>query len=98
MKRAALFLLLAGAPLVLVLFPQLRRALVRKARMLLLIWAGAVLFVGVLAGSRAAFLESESVPTVALSAIGLLLFTVSFLLVARDSRSSSKNEGPKGPR
>lgn len=46
MKRAALLVLLVGAPLLLALFPALRRALFRKARLVLLLYAGAVLLSG----------------------------------------------------
>ena len=50
MKRAALLILLVGAPLVLVFFPEIRRRIAHKARFLLLLWSGAVLFFGLIGG------------------------------------------------
>ena len=59
MKRAALLILVVGAPLVLLFFPELRRRIAGKLRFLLLLWAGAVLFVGLFAGRGKNFLEGK---------------------------------------
>ena len=84
MKRAALLLLLAGAPLALLAFPRLRHALARKARFLLLLWSGAVLAVGL-----GALIPATEVPTPAgrfLTLAGIALLGWAFVAVLRDTR------------
>ena len=89
MKRAALLILVVGAPLVLLFFPELRRRIARKLRFLLLLWAGAVLFVGLFAGRGRDFLEGKEAWEIALGLFGLALFVGAFLSVLRDSSRSS---------
>ena len=99
MKRAALLILVVGAPLVLLFFPELRRRIARKLRFLLLLWAGAVLFVGLFAGRGTDFLEGKETWEIGLGLFGLALFVGAFLSVLRDSSrpssSPSKNPGAK---
>jgi MFS-type transporter involved in bile tolerance (Atg22 family) len=85
MKRAALLILVVGAPLVLLLFPELRRRIASKLRFLLLLWAGAVLFVGLFAGRGKNFLEGAETLEIGLALLGLALFVGAFLSVLRDS-------------
>ncbi len=85
MKRAALLILVVGAPLVLLFFPELRRRIARKLRFLLLLWAGAVLFVGLFAGKGRTFLEGKETWEIGLALFGLALFVGAFLSVLRDS-------------
>ena len=85
MKRAALLILVVGAPLVLLFFPELRRRIARKLRFLLLLWAGAVLFVGLFAGKGRNFLEGKETWEIGLALFGLALFVGAFLSVLRDS-------------
>lgn len=85
MKRAALLILVVGAPLVLLFFPELRRRIARKLRFLLLLWAGAVLFVGLFAGKGRNFLEGKETWEFGLALFGLALFVGAFLSVLRDS-------------
>lgn len=85
MKRAALLILVVGAPLVLLFFPELRRRIASKLRFLLLLWAGAVLFVGLFAGRGKNFLEGKEPWETGLALFGLALFVGAFLAVLRDS-------------
>ena len=85
MKRAALLILVVGAPLVLLLFPELRRRIARKLRFLLLLWAGAVLFVGLFAGRGGDVFEGKETWEIGLALAGLSLFVGAFLAVLRDS-------------
>ncbi len=85
MRRAALLVLLAGAPLALALFPRLRRALFRKARLFVLLYAGALLLTSLATGffmNRAASLSRGEL---ALTLAGVLLIVVAFVAVARDA-------------
>jgi hypothetical protein len=103
-KRAALLILIVGAPLVLALFPELRRRIAHKLRFLLLLWSGAVLFFGLFGGpGRKSFLGSEwdwGWGTFAQLG-GVLLFAAAFVSVLRDfrrsspSRQSSNSSGAK---
>jgi len=90
-KRAALLILVVGAPLVLLFFPELRRRIARKMRFLLLLWAGAVLFVGLFAGRGRDFLEGKETWEIGLVLLGLALFVGAFLSVLRDSSRSSSS-------
>ena len=85
MKRAALLILVVGAPLVLLFFPKLRRRIARKLRFLLLLWAGAVLFVGLFAGRGRDVFEGKEPWEIGLGLLGLALFVGAFLSVLRDS-------------
>jgi MFS-type transporter involved in bile tolerance (Atg22 family) len=97
-KRAALLILVVGAPLVLLFFPELRRRIARKLRFLLLLWAGAVLFVGLFAGRGRNFLEGKEAWEIGLGLFGLALFVGAFLSVLKDSsRSSSSSSPSKNP-
>ncbi len=86
MKRAALLLLLAGAPLLLVFFPSLRRAFFRKIRLFLLLYAGAILLTALGTGVWSNRLSSLSAGETALSIAGVLLVLAAFAAVARDAR------------
>ena len=91
MKRAALLILMVGAPLVLVFFPELRRRIAHKLRFLLLLWSGAVLFFGLLGGpGKKNFLESNWDGGWATFAPlgGVVLFAAAFASVLRDFLSS----------
>jgi hypothetical protein len=98
-KRAALLILVVGAPLVLLFFPDLRRRIAHKLRFLLLVWSGAVLFFG-LAGApgreKKSFLEGESGASIAGSLLGLALFAAAFVSVLRDFRLSSPSRDSPG--
>ena len=98
MKRAALLILLVGAPLALVLFPGFRRRLAHKLRFLLLVWSGAVLFFGLIGRpGKKNFFESEwdwGWTTFAQLG-GLLLFAAAFASVLRDFLSSPSKR-PRG--
>jgi len=89
-KRAALLILVVGAPLVLLFFPEFRRRVARKMRFLLLLWAGAVLFVGLFAGRGRNFLEGKETWEIGLGLLGLALFVGAFLSVLRDSYPEAK--------
>jgi hypothetical protein len=75
-KRAAFLLFFVGAPLALLLYPRLRRALARKARLVLLVYAGALL-------ATAAF-SSRAAPIPPLAWIGMALLLGAFIAVLRD--------------
>ena len=99
MKRAALLILMVGAPLVLILFPELRRRIAHKLRFLLLVWSGAVLFFGLLGGpGKENFLEREwgwdAATLWPLAGVGL--FAAAFVSVLRDFRLSSPSKNPPG--
>jgi hypothetical protein len=89
-KRAALLILVVGAPLLLLFFPEFRRRVARKMRFLLLLWAGAVLFVGLFAGRGRNFLEGKETWEIGLGLLGLALFVGAFLSVLRDSYPGAK--------
>ena len=90
MKRAALLILVVGAPLLLLFFPEFRRRVARKLRFLLLLWAGAVLFVGLFAERGRNFLEGKETWEIGLGLLGLALFVGAFLSVLRDSYPGAK--------
>jgi hypothetical protein len=94
-KRAALLILLVGAPLVLVFFPEIRRRIAHKARFLLLLWSGAVLFFGLLGGpGKENFFErlrGGDAQTV-WALLGVALFAAAFTSVFRDFRTSSPSK------
>lgn len=90
MKRAALLILVVGAPLVLLFFPEFRRRIASKLRFLLLLWAGAVLFVGLFAGRGRDSLEGKETWEIGLVMLGLALFVGAFLSVLRDSYPGAK--------
>lgn len=69
MKRAAFFLLLVGVPLVLLVFPELRRRLAGKLRFILLVYAGALLLVG----ASTLMTSAATPPLLALLGLGVLL-------------------------
>lgn len=100
MKRAALLVLLVGAPLVLVLFPALRRRIAHKMRFLLLLWSGAVLFFGLIGGpGKENFLERVrgGGADVIWPLLGVALFASAFVSVFRDFRlSSPSKKSPDG--
>jgi len=94
-KRAALLILLVGAPLVLLFFPEIRRRIAHKARFLLLVWSGAVLFFGLVGGpGRKNFLEGNSEEGWAMfwPFLGVALFIAAFVSVLRDFRRSSPSK------
>ena len=99
MKRAALLILVVGAPLVLLFFPELRRRIAHKLRFLLLLWAGAVLFFGLLGGpgKKSLFEREWGWDWATLAPLGgVLLFAAAFLSVFRDVlRSSPSKQGAK---
>ncbi len=93
MRRAALLILLVGAPLLLVLFPRLRRAFFRKVRLFLLLYAAAVLLTGFATG-----LWSDRVATLkggqfALALAGVALVLIAFGAVVRDAL---RDRAPRG--
>jgi amino acid permease len=99
-KRAALLILLVGAPLALILFPGFRRRLAHKLRFLLLVWSGAVLFFGLFGGpGKENFFErvGEGDPQAAWAMLGVALFAAAFISVLRDfQRSSPSKKLPSG--
>ena len=99
MKRAALLILVVGAPLVLIFFPELRRRIANKLRFLLLLWSGAVLFLGLFgAPGRESFFEREWNTAAVWPVLGVILFAAAFVSVLRDfRRSSSTKTGAKRP-
>ena len=95
MKRAALLILLIGAPLVLVFFPEIRRRIAHKMRFLLLLWSGAVLFFGLIGGpGKKSLLESERAWDAGTlwPLFGAALFAAAFVSVFRDFRLSSPSK------
>jgi hypothetical protein len=98
-KRAALLILLVGAPLALILFPGFRRRLAHKLRFLLLVWSGAVLFFGLFGGpGKENFFErvGEGDPQAAWAMLGVALFAAAFASVLHDFRLSSPAKKPPG--
>ena len=93
MKRAALLLFFAGAPLLLVLFPRLRRAFFRRARLFLLLWAGAILFTGFAVGLRSDRAAALSGGEALFAGIGLVLIVSAFAAVARDALRDHSTRG-----
>jgi hypothetical protein len=94
-KRAALLILLVGAPLVLLFFPELRRRIAHKLRFLLLLWSGAVLFFGLVGGpGKKNFPEGEWDEGWAMfwPLFGVGLFIAAFVSVLRDFRLSSPSK------
>jgi hypothetical protein len=94
-KRAALLILLVGAPLVLALFPALRRRIAHKMRFLLLLWSGAVLFFGLIGGpGKENFFERVRGGGTAMiwSLLGVALFVAAFSSILRDFRLSSPSK------
>jgi len=93
MRRAALLFLLAGAPLLLALFPSLRRAFFRKVRLVLLLYAAAVLLTGFGTGLWSDRATSLSGGQVALALAGAALVLLAFGAVVRDAL---KDRAPRG--
>jgi len=85
MKRLLLWGLVVAGPLVLLFFPDLRRAAVRKARLVLLLWAGAILLVGFATGLGRRRLETLGAADAVLAGAGIALVLGAFALVARDA-------------
>lgn len=97
MRRAALLILVVGAPLVLALFPELRRRIAHKLRFLLLVWAGSVLFFGLIgAPGKENFFErvrgGEGGAEVGWALLGVALFAAAFLSVLLDYQRSSPSK------
>jgi hypothetical protein len=92
-KRAALLILVVGAPLVLLFFPELRRRIAHKMRFLLLLWSGAVLFFGLFGGpGKENFFERVSGEGAVWPLLGVALFVAAFFSVLRDFRLSSPSK------
>jgi len=88
-------ILVVGAPLALALFPGFRRRIAHKLRFLLLLWAGAVLFFGLLGGpGKKNFLEGNRDGGWAMfwPFFGVALFIAAFVSVLRDFRLSSPSK------
>ena len=86
-------MLVVGAPLVLLFFPELRRRIAHKLRFLLLLWAGAVLFFGLLGGAgRKSFLEGNRGENSVWPLIGVALFVAALVSVLWDFRLSSPSQ------
>jgi len=99
-KRAALLILLVGAPLVLLFFPEIRRRIAHKMRFLLLLWSGAVLFFGLIGGpGRENFLERlrGRGADIIWPLLGVALFVAAFISVFRDVRLSSPSKKSSSP-
>jgi len=84
-KRAAVLLVLVGLPLALSLFPGLRRAALRKLRLFLILWAGAILFVGVFSGAWSSRADTLTPAQAVLTAVGLLFVLFALAAVVRDA-------------
>ena len=93
MKRAALLLLIAGAPLLLVLFPGLRRAAARKGRLVLLLWVAAILLTGFATGVWSGRTEVMSDGQWLLAAAGVVLVLAAFGSVLRDALRDRPTRG-----
>jgi len=93
LKRAALLLLIAGAPLLVVLFPGLRRAALRKGRLVLLLWVGAILLTGFATGIWSGRAEVMSEGQWMLAAAGVVLVLVAFASVVKDALKDRSNRG-----
>jgi len=93
MKRAALLVVLLGAPLLLALLPRLRRALARRARLVLLLYAGAVLLTGFATGFWSNRTASLSRGEIALASAGALLVLIAFGAVLRDAFRDRASRG-----
>jgi cytochrome b561 len=93
LKRAALLLLIAGAPLLLVLFPRLRRAAARKGRLVLLLWVGAILLTGFATGVWSGRAEVMSEGQWILAAAAVVLVLVAFGSVVRDALKGRSTRG-----
>ncbi len=93
MKRVALLVLFVGAPLVLALFPRLRRSLARKARLVLLLYSGAVLLTAFAVGLWSNRAASLSGGQVALAAAGVALVLFAFGAVVRDALRDRPTRG-----
>ncbi|HUM03781.1 MAG TPA: hypothetical protein VL084_15950 [Thermoanaerobaculia bacterium] len=93
MKRAALLLLFAGVPLLLALVPRLRRALVRRVRLLLLLYVGAILLTAFATGFWSSRLSSLSGGEIALALAGMALVLLAFGAVLRDTLN---DRAPRG--
>ncbi len=85
MKRAALLLLIAGAPLLLVLFPDLRRRGRGKGRLVLLLWVGAILLTGFATGVWSGRTEVMSEGQWMLAAAGVALVLAAFGSVLKEA-------------
>jgi hypothetical protein len=100
-RRAALLILVVGAPLVLALFPELRRRITHKLRFLLLVWSGAVLFFGLVGApgrETKTFLERlrGDETSAAWALLGVALFAAAFFSVLRDFQHSSPSQKSPG--
>ena len=99
MKRAVLLILLIGAPLALALFPGFRRRVAHKLRFLLLVWAGAVLFFGLMGKpGKESLVERlrEGDAPAAWALLGVALCAAAFFSVLRDFRHSSPSRKSSG--
>lgn len=86
MKRAVLLILVVGAPLVMLFFPELRRRIAKKMRFLLLLWAGSVLCVSLFTAGKGALLHGRSTAEAVFAGVGVALFAAAFFSILRDSR------------
>jgi len=93
MKRAALLLLIAGAPLLFALFPGLRRAAARKGRLVLLLWVGAILLTGFATGFWSGRTDVMSAWQWILASAGIVLVVAAFTAVVKDAL---KDRSPRG--
>jgi hypothetical protein len=92
-KRAALLILIAGAPLFLVLLPGLRRAAARNGRLVLLLWVAAILLTGFSTGAWSGRTELMSAWQWVLASAGVALVVAAFTFVVRDAL---KDRPPRG--
>jgi hypothetical protein len=93
MKRALALVVLLGAPLAMALFPRLRRSLVRKARLVLLLYAGAVLVTAFAVGFRSNRAAGLSGGEIALGGAGVALVLFAFAAVVRDALRDRSTRG-----